>query len=139
MRWTKSTLLNLFEVILRIFIQLQNSNLNKRIVFMRPDFSNIKDIPLITLGVLFRHNLDTEFPLWIILIIYRLKEILNSIVSVFTLQLISFFSTKILDSLHRLKMPLDPEALSFGIDPSISMRPISIHVSVTIWGSSIRE
>ena len=63
---TKGNLLDLLKVIKRISVQLEHSYFDQRVVLMRPDFSYVKDIPFVVLSVFLRHDLSTEFPLWIV-------------------------------------------------------------------------
>lgn len=135
----ESTLLNFLKVILGISVQLENSDLDQRVVLMGPHFGHIEDIPFVILSILLRHDLNTEFPLWIIFSLNCFKKVFGGVIRILTLKLICLLSIEVLDPLHRLEVPLDPKTLSFSINPSVSMRPISIHMSVTKRSSSIRE
>ncbi len=89
---TESALLDLLEVIFWISVQFQHTNLDQRVVLLRPYFCYIKDVPLVVLGILLRHNLNTEFPLWIVFGLNGFKQIFDSIISILALKLIGFLS-----------------------------------------------
>jgi hypothetical protein len=67
------------------------------------------------------------------------EEVSCRIVGIFSLESISFRSAKSLVARIGLKVELHPEGLSLGIDPFESVGAITVHVSETIGGSSIRE
>lgn len=106
---------------------------------MRPNFSDIENVPLVILPIFFRHNLHTEFPNRILSIFNAVVEVSLSKIAIFGFHLIGFFCSEVLNSLLSLKVPLNPKAFSLLVDPFISMRTISIHVSISIRSSSIRK
>ncbi len=67
------------------------------------------------------------------------KEVSCRIVRVLSLEFISLSCGEILYAGIRLKVELDPEGFSLGVDPFECVRAIAIHVSVAIGSSSFGE
>ena len=58
----KGSLFHLGKVVFRIAIELQDADLNQRVIGMRPNLGQIERIPAISFRFFFRHDLDAETP-----------------------------------------------------------------------------
>lgn len=68
-------LFNILVIVLRVSIQDQSAYRQQRVVFMRPYFSHIQDIPLVLSSICFRHNLNHIIPDSLLATLNRVKEI----------------------------------------------------------------
>ncbi len=71
------------EIILRITIEDHTSNLDKRVVFLRPHFGYIEWIESISICIFKRHDLNIQLPCGEVSLFYSLKQILNVIIRIF--------------------------------------------------------
>lgn len=80
----KGNLLYFSEVVLRHLVENNFTNLDERVVSMRPHFCNIKDIPFVLLTIRLRNQLDVHGPRRILTVHDGLIQVLTGIVSVLT-------------------------------------------------------
>lgn len=106
---------------------------------MRPYLSDIEYIKLVIQCFSFWNHLDIESPRWVLSSFNSIEEILSCIIFRFGTHISSFLPGEVLDALVGFEVVLYIESFSLGIDPFESMRSISIHKSVSIRSSSIRE
>jgi hypothetical protein len=137
--WCKGNLLNLSMIVLRIFVQGHLSNRDQGVVRLRPDLSDVKYIVPVFCFVSFWHDLDMHSPRRMVSFGNVVKEILGSIIFLGACHLTCLFSQEVLDSLVGLEMILHIEGFSFSVDPFVSMRTVSIHMSITIRGASVSK
>ncbi len=71
------------EIILRITIEDHTSNLDKRVVFLRPHFGDIEWIESISICIFKRHDLNIQLPRGEVSLFYSMKQILNVIIRIF--------------------------------------------------------
>lgn len=137
-RW-KCNLLDLSEIIFWISIQHHLSYRNQWIVCMWPNFSNVKNVPLIIFCLTFWHHLHIQTPCSGFSWSNVFKKISSCIISVFSFKLVSDIRFKILYSSVCLEVIFNPKSFTFSINPSECVTTKTMHVSETIWSSSIRK
>jgi len=138
-RGREGGLFDISEVVLRISVQDHLTNFLQGIVTMGPDLGNIENVPFVVGSISFRHDLDIHGPGGRFSRFNVLKEISGGIVRIIRFQLMSLFISEVLDSSISLEVELDVEDFSLGINPLEGVRSISIHVSVAIRSTSVRE
>jgi hypothetical protein len=127
------------EVVIGVSVKNHLTDFNQGIITMRPDLGDIENIPLILGGISFRHNLNLHAPGGGFARGNMVKQVSGSIITVLGNELSSFRSSEILDASVGLEVELDPETFVLFIDPLESVRAESVHVSVTIGGTSVGE
>lgn len=84
MRRVECNLLDLGEVVLRILVQGEFTNLAEGELRVRPNVSQVEDIDALLLpyllGLLRRHSLHLDGPLWEVAVLDGVEEILLSVV-----------------------------------------------------------
>ena len=138
-RWGESGLLDLGVIVLWVSIQGHLTNFNKWVVTVWPDLGNIEDIKSIVLGILFWHDLYVPCPRWEVLGGNGVVKIRGGEILILEGHLVEFSSSEVLDTLVSFEMVFDKVDISFIVDPLEGVGTISVHESVTIWGSSVRE
>jgi hypothetical protein len=139
MSWSKGALLSFSEVIIRVLVKSDLTNWNERIVRVRDYLGNIKDVELVVFTFLFGDNLNVPGPRGEVALGNILEQILGGIVLVGTSGLSSLLRGHVLDTLVSFKMILHIEDLTLFVDPSVGVGTVSIHVSVSIRSTAVRE
>jgi hypothetical protein len=106
---------------------------------MGPNFSNIKDIKAVVLGVLFWHGLNIPVPAWIISCCNSIIKIVSSPFRVLETLSGGFSCCEILDSLSGFVVVLDIVNFALIIHPFEGVRRVTIHVAVTIRSTTVTE
>lgn len=137
MSWRKSYLFGFSVIIDGIFVKNKSSYFDFWIISMVPNFGYIKNIPSVLFPILFRHNLNIEFPN--LFIFFNIFKQISCCKIWIIFSCISFFSSKIFNSLLCFEMKFNPKSFTLFIYPSVCMTSVSIHVSITIRSSAIRK
>ena len=136
---SESRLLSLGEVVLGVLVESHFSDWDQRVVAMRPDLGDIKDIESVVQSFLLRHDLRIESPRGEAALGNAVKEVLGGVVLISSRKFSSFLGAQVLDTLVSLEMILHEESLTLSVDPSVGVGAVSVHESVSVWGASIGE
>lgn len=126
-------------IVLWVSIQGHFTNFDKWVVTVWPDLGNIEDIESVVLSILFWHNLYVPCPRWEVLGSNGIVKIRGGEILILEGHLVLLSSSEVLDTLVSFEMVFDKVDISLFVNPLEGMGTISIHESVTIWGSSVRE
>ena len=106
---------------------------------LRPDFSQVKDIPTEFLGLFGREDLDITGPAGVIARLDLVEEILSCVVGVLAGEGSCFIVVEGLDTLIDLEMELDVVEVAVLLDEFEGMARVTVHVGEAVGGTSIRE
>ena len=109
-------LLSFSKVVVHISVQNEFPDGNQRIVSVRNNLGNIKDVPLVVEAVLFRDDLDAQLPLSGLSGIDVVHQVSGSIIAVGK-KVVGLLGSQVLDSGEGLEVELNPEGFSFLVDP----------------------
>lgn len=132
-------LLDLGEVVIGVLVEDQLSDALERVVGMGPHLGNVKDVPLVGGGVGLRHDLDLEAPGGAFTGLDVVEEFASGEVGVLALHLLGLFGAHVLDAGVGLEVELDVEDLTLGVDPTEGVTAVSVHVAVSVRGTTIGE
>lgn len=90
-----------------VSIECELSKWPQRMVFMRPDFSHIEDVPSVLLHLLSGHRLNISCPTREVALCDVLEQVLDIVIRVFASDLCGFCLGEVLDSLIGLHVNLD--------------------------------
>lgn len=136
---SEGDLLDLGEVVVGVSVEDHLSDGDEGVLRVGPDLGDVEDVPLVVGGIGLGHDLDIEGPGGGLSFRDVLEEVSGGIVGIAGLDAVGFLSGEVLDSGVGLEVPLDVEGLVVLVDPSESVGAISVHVSVTVGSSSVRE
>lgn len=139
MRGRESGLLNISEIVFGVSVEDHLSDVDQGIVLVGPDLGDIENVPLVVLSIFGRHNLNLDTPGGRFARGNVVEEVSGGIVTISGLDLVSLLGRQILDSGISLEVVFNEELLTLLIDPLESVGAVTIHVSVTIGGTSVRE
>lgn len=108
-------------------------------ILVGPNLRQIENVELERLGLSDRHSLNAKSPRREFLSINRLEKILLSVIGIRSREFISLFLSEELDSLITSVMELSVNKFSIRLDQLVSVTRVSMHVSVSIWNSTIAE
>ena len=94
------------EVVLGISVQDHLSDLNQRVVAVRPDLGQVERVEGALLGLLEGHNLDLQVPRGVVAALDGIEQIPSRVVRVLSGQTGGKISRESLDPLADLKPPL---------------------------------
>jgi hypothetical protein len=126
-------------VILRVLIKSHFTYFYKRVIAVRPHFSDVKDIPFVIHSMSLGHYLNTKSPGHFFALLYLLVQMLRCEVRVLAGHLIGLCVGEVLNALVGFEMKLNPEGFAALVDPSIGVRAIAVHMGVPIGRSSVGE
>lgn len=106
---------------------------------MRPNFRDIKDIPSVSLGFLFRHDLDIGCPGGVLASVNCFLEVACCVVRVRGLHVTSLFGRHIFNALIGLKVKFHVKYLTFLIHPLEGVTGVAVHKSVAVGRPSVAE
>jgi hypothetical protein len=106
---------------------------------VRDDLSHVKDVELVGFSSFFGNELDIPCPRWEVALLNVLEQILLREIFISTCHCCRFFGSKIFNALVGLEVIFDIVDLSLVIYPFVSVRAVSIYMSVTIRSTSVRE
>jgi hypothetical protein len=139
MGWGEGNLFNLGEVILRVSVKIEFSNRDQRIVAVRDYLGHIEDVKLVVLTFLLRDELDIPCPWGEVTLLNVLEQILLRKVLICGWHCSWFFGGKILDALVSFEVIFDIMNFALLVNPLVSVRAVSIQVSIAIRSTAIRE
>ena len=85
---------------------------------------------MVSIRIFLRHNLDFQFPAWIVCTLNRFKQILLMTFTIVTDYFCGFFVGQVLNSLQTFKMKFHPETFVIGINKTIGMTAKAVHMSI---------
>jgi len=133
----EGSLLDLGKVVGYVSVEGELSKLSERVVLVRPDLGQVKDVDLALLGLLGCHDLDVGLPLGEVSTLNSLKEILGGVVGSGSSELGGLLLSQELDTLLGQEMDLDVDPVTLLVDKLEGVARVSLHLSVPIWDSSI--
>ena len=106
---------------------------------MRPDLCKVKGIEAVIRRIVERHDLHLQPPDRIILLIDGLSQVAAVVVRVFCRHGHGLGIGEVLDTLLRFEVVLDPEPLTFGINPHEGVTAIAIHMAIGTRRTPVRH
>lgn len=140
MRWIEGNLLDFGEVVDGILVEGELADLLSRVLGLRPNMGEIKDVNLVLLpsilGLFSRHSLNLNCPL-------RKFASLNGLVEIF-LRMVGRLGSRILlcdefCALHGFHVDLNVLPIAILVDEFDSVAQPAVHESITIWDASVTK
>ena len=132
-------LLDLSEIIFGIAVQLENADLDQRIIPVRPYFGEVERVVPVLADVALRHDLHRELPSREIAALDRLEQIALMGLAVVGDLLGGLGVGPVLDALHGLEMEFYPVPLVFGVDERVGMRAEAIDIAIALRQAAVRH
>lgn len=132
-------MLNLGKVVLHVLVESQLAELSERYLALRPDLSQVEDVPLELLSLLRRQGLYVDSPARVLAPLDSLEQILGSKVGVVRSHLSSLRVVERLVSLVRLQVDLDIDERTVRLRELVGVARIAVHETVGVRSSSVRE
>jgi len=127
------------EIVVGVSVQNHLTDFNQGIVTVGPNLGDIKDVPLILGSISFGHKLNLQSPGSGLSRGNVLKQISGGVITISGSELSGFRGSEVLDTRVSHEVELDPESFALVVDPLESVRAKTVHVSVTIRGTSVGE
>ncbi len=122
-------LLDFGEVVLRIAVQRQAAELDRRIVAVRPDLGQVEGIEAVVRRVLERHDLHLHRPARRIAPRDRVEQVAHVVVGILGGHRLRFGVGEVGDALVGLEVILHPELLARGVDPHERVAGVAVHIA----------
>jgi len=139
MSWRKGGLFSFSVVVLRVSVERESSNLYERVVTLWYDLCNVVKIESVLFSFCKRYNLNIPGPRWEVALLNVFEKVSGSEILILLSHFSSFSGSPSFDSLIRLEVVFDKERFTLVVNPLVSVRTVAIHVSVSVWSSSVRE
>ena len=139
MGWREGSLFGLGMEILWIPVEGHLTDFLERVVFVWPHLGDVINIESVVSCICKWHDLNVQSPRWEVAILDSVEQVHSGVILGFHAHLCCLLVCKVLDSLVSLEVVLNKECFAGGVDPLEGMGTVSIHVSVTIWRSTIRH
>jgi len=130
MRGRKCSLLDLCEVIFRVFVERQLSEAAEREFLLRPCFGEVEDTVLEFLGLLGRHDLYVDGPRGKLLALNGVKEVFGCMIWVRRGECGRLFVVKCLRALVSLEVNLYIAEGAIGLGEFVGVTRVAVHVTV---------
>lgn len=115
MAWSESRLLSFSEVVFRVSVEDEFTNVDEWVVTMWPDLGNIEDVPFVVGSISNWHDLDLQRPRGSLSLLDVVEEISGGVVWVFAAEFGSLFGNQILDAGVSLEVELDIEDFALSV------------------------
>ena len=122
-------LLDLGEEVVRVLVELQDTDLVQRVVGVRPGLGQVERVEAVGLGLLVRHDLDRHRPLREVALLDGLPQVAAVELGVLTRELGGLLVGEELHALLGVVVELHPEALAGLVDPLVGVRAVAVHVA----------
>jgi hypothetical protein len=136
-RGRESRLLSLSVEVLGVTVEDHSSNINERVVFLRPDFSNVIDIKSVFGSISDGHHLHFHGPAREVFVFDVVVKVIGSKVLISSHLSGTSLGSEVLDSLIGLEVVFNQELFVLGIDPLEGVGRVSVHVSESIRSSTV--
>ncbi|MNQ94856.1 hypothetical protein D3C85_1103940 [compost metagenome] len=124
---------------MRVTIELQNTNLDQRKLFLRPGLGDVERILVMSGSLGFSHDLNAHSPFRKITAFNGIEQIALGVIRVSAGQARSIRWSQVLDPLLGFVMPFHPMTLATGANQAIGVATEAVHVAVTIRDASVRK
>src|SRR5699024_8502770 len=112
-RRRESGLLNLREVVLRVLVQREVTDVDQRVVLLGPGLGQVEGVPAVVLGLLEGHDLHLDIPGRVVAALDGVEEVLSVVVEVTGADdLVGLLIGEGLPALAGLEVVLHPESLT---------------------------
>jgi hypothetical protein len=138
-RRRESRLLNFSVIVLGVPVQGHLTNSVERVVLVRPNLGDIENIKPVVLGIFFRHELNVESPGRIITFLNRFVEITSGEILILEGHCVLLLGGEIFDALVCFEMVFNVMNFTLIVNPFEGMRRVSVHESVAVRSTSVRE
>ena len=122
-------LFDLGEIVLRVFVQLQDPHLDQGIILVVPDLGQVEGIVGAGRRILLRHDLHREGPAGEVFLLDAFVEVPLVAFPVLADERLGLLVGQVLDPLLRLEVEFDPEALVLGVDEAEGVAAEAVHVA----------
>lgn len=122
-----------------VLIQRELAKRPKGNILVRPDLGKIKDIPPELLSIGRIENLYITNPGWVIIVLYRVEQILSMPVRILGSHLGGFGVGEVFDALIGLAVNLNILKCAIWLGELVSVARVTIHHTVRVWGTAITE
>lgn len=127
------------EVIVRIAVQDQFSDLDGRDFRVGPNFGDVENIPAKIFGLLGGKDLHFQSPRRVVSPFNGIEEVAIGMIGILPAELPCLLSGQVLDALVGLEMVLYPEVLCLFIIPFESVAAVPFHVTAGDGSPAVRE
>ena len=124
--WREGGLLDLGKIVLGVAVQLEDANLDQRIILVWSDLGQVEWVVGRLIGVGLGHDLDAETPFRIVAALDRLEQIALMGFAVVADEAGRLRVGQVGDALHRLHMKLHPTTLIVGVDKAVGVAAIAV-------------
>ena len=138
-RRREGDLLDLGEVVFRVAVQLQDADVDRRILGMRPHLGEVERVVRGLVGVGLRHDLDLHLPLRELVPLDGTEQVFLRRFAGLADDVGRLGIGPVLMTLQGLEVELDPEALVLRVDERIGVRAVAVHLAHRGRQAAIRE
>lgn len=135
--WGESNLLSFSMEVVGISVKGQLSDFLEWVVAMWPYLGNVVNIESVLGSIGKWHDLDEPGPRWEVAILDVVEQVHGGEILALHAHLTCFLAGEVLDSLISLEVVLDKVSLTLIIDPLESVGTVSVHVSESVWSSTV--
>lgn len=125
--------------VLWVSVKREFADFNEGAVALRPDLGDVIDVEFVLLTLCKCHDLDVHSPRWEVALLDVGEEVSGCEILVLHAHFSGFLGSEILDALVSLVVIFHKEWFPLVVDPFVSMRAVSIHVTESIGSSSVGE
>jgi hypothetical protein len=132
-------LLDLGVIVVDVAVQLDDPDLDQRIVGVRPDLGQIEGVPAEGLGLGFGHHLDAEPPAREVAALDGLEQVTLGALAVVGDDRVALGVGPVPDALHRLEVELHPDALIGVVDEAVGVAAEAVQEAIALRQAAIAE
>jgi hypothetical protein len=122
-------LLDLGKEVLRVTVQFHLTNLDQRVVRVRPYLGQIEGMNAIGVGIFFVHDLDKQLPAGKFAPLDRFEKVPLIALAIARDDLCRLGVCQVLNTLLCFERKFHPEALVFRVEEAICVAPKTIHMA----------
>ena len=131
------SLLDLSKEVLWIPVQLHLTDLDQRVVRVRPHFGQVERVDVIGIGVLFVHDLDEELPAGKFAPLDRFEKVPLIAFAITRDDLCRLSVGQVLNALLRFEGKLHPETLVLRVNKAIGVASKPMHVAERLGNATV--
>ena len=137
--WVECQLLDLCVEVLRVAVEDEVADVDKRVVLLRPRLGEVERVEAVVLRFLERHDLHLDVPDWVVPLLDGIEEVLALEVRVRAGLLGGFFVGEAFPALAGLEVVLDPNWDAFLVDPLEGVGAESVLVTGGLRSAAVAE
>jgi hypothetical protein len=127
-RRAEGGLLDLCEVVRRVLVEREPTDLDERVVLLRPGLREVEGVEPVGLRLFVGHDLDGEGPRRVVAAFDGVEQVPAVHVRVLAGHPTGLLVAHVLHALVGVEVVLNPELLTLGVDPHVGVRGVAVHV-----------